>query len=193
METNNGATSGVMRCLTALDIYAANADGALAQLTGGIPQIPEIGVAPLSKIAGPPPAFPGANTLYDWAHGRGTMPVLLAKATTLTVDANDEKAQKKMFDEVDASIKATYGSDLTRLDDRVNKVYREDPARALYNLLWDLLPSGSLATWPAAFFAVPPGGGASPLSVAAKTMEKYRTCYRLDRFRLFGLVHTFLQ
>ena len=196
-ETASGGASGVILCLRALDAYTAHdLGGALAQLRAGISQIPKIDVAPLSGYAGKRPEFPGANGLYTKAHEDGRMPDLLAKATTLTIDANDEKSKKKLFDEANKNIKDTYGSSLTGLD-RVFKMYREDSALALYNLLKDLkdlLPAPAQAIL----------GKPTPsddekklaekaLSPVAKKMEVYRTCYLLDKFRLFGLVRDFLK
>ena len=185
METDHGATSGIMLCLTALDKYTAHGadydpSGALAKLKAGISQIPnikDIKAKPLSDYAGPDP-FPGANGLYDKTHADGKMPDLLARATTRPVDANDAKRKKALFEEANTNIKDTYRYNLAGLDKGVDKVYRDDPARALYQLLKDLLPSWSDKT---------------TADAAAKKMDVYRTCYLLDKSTLFGLVHTFLQ
>lgn len=178
-EWKDTTFGGANRCLAALDKYTAHGadydpSGALALLKAGISYIPGIDQAPLKDYAGTHPPYRGANGLYDQAHADGTMPYILAKATGKPTDKMNDKAKSNLFDDADKSIKETYGDKLADLENRVDKVYRSDPARALYQLLkdvWD--PSKAAAT--------------------AENMEVYRTCYLLDKSRLFGLVHAFLQ
>lgn len=180
-ETATGGASGVIRCLTALDDYTAyNAGLALPQLLAGVPQIPGIDSQPgIPLLPTPPPGLgPMATALYTRADAEGRMPDFLAKATTLSIDGMSDKAKKDLFDAADKSIRTKYGADPASLDTRVNKLYDIVPLRALYNLLSDLYPAWT---------------NQADADAAAKTMELYRTCYLLDKYKFFGLVRTFLQ
>jgi len=111
------------------------------------------------------------------AHNMGKMPELLAKATTNTTERSATKAVDQLFKDVDASITNIFASNPEALDRYVNKEYGHNPARALYSLLntlWGQQPLLGAAT-------------------ALQMMEKYRTCYGLDRDRLFGLVSAHFQ
>jgi hypothetical protein len=181
-ETGNDGLSGIMRCLTALKEYTAHgaeADprDALNQLRSGIDQIPSILTAPLSTIAGPAP-FNGAHNLYIRAHDEGRMPEFLASATQQSVDNMNGHAKAAQFAAALTILKDKYGLTPDSLNERVNKVYDKDPLRALYNLLRDLYPVFT---------------DQASADIAAAKMETYRTCYLIDKNKLFGLVTTFLQ
>ena len=89
----------------------------------------------------------------------------------------NDKAKAALFDAAFKNLKDTYGKDPDSLDERVNKVYDKDPLKALYNLLSDLFPAWNQAS----------------ADAAATKMETYRTCYLIDKNKLFGLAKTFLQ
>jgi hypothetical protein len=120
-------------------------------------------------------ANPDKAKFYRAAQKLGKMPELLA--TARSIESNGPTAVDKLFIEVGDSISAAYKSDPEGLDKYVNKEYFNNPARALYNLLNALLPAWDPAK----------------AKDAAELMEKYRTCYALDRNRLFGLVSAHFQ
>jgi hypothetical protein len=170
--------AGVELCLTALNYYtaptwAAGASAAIDLLVSGVSSLPISTIIAVS----PPVSATTVQLLYRRANDAGKMAGLLATATRLDVEVYGEKQTKALFDDVNKSIRATYRNNVGGLDDGVNKLSAKDPARALYNLLRDLWSS------------VPP----ETPDNAVKTMEKYRTCYLLDKARLFGLVRAFLQ
>jgi hypothetical protein len=172
-----------MRCLTALNEYTAHgaeADprDALNQLLSGIAQIPKIDVSPLLDIAGKGPAFTGAYNLFNRADDGHKMADFLATATQQAVDSMNDKAKAALFDAAFKNLKDRYGKDPDSLDKRVNKVFDKDPLRALYNLLYDLYP-----VWQ----------DPKTADDAAAKMETYRTCYLIDKYKLFCLAKTFLQ
>lgn len=170
--------TGLAACLTALNYYTApgplhGPDEALTLLIAGIDVIPHA-VPPVPDNV----TQPTKVALYARAHAAGKMAEMLATATASQIGVNDEQSKKALFEKVDKSIRDTYKNDLTGLDERVDSIHAKDPARALYNLLNDLRLSLPAPADPA---------------TTAKAMEDYRTCYLLDKGRLFALVHTFLQ
>ena len=176
-----GTPVGLTACLTALNYYtvplpAHGSDEALALLIAGID-----GISPVIPPIPPTVSRSTKAVLYTRAQAAGKMAELLATTTASDIDASEEKRKKGLFDKVDKSIRDTYKNDLTGLDDRVNKIHAKDPARALYNLLNDLLQYSLSLPAPAS------------LADTANTMQDYRTCYLLDKGRLFGLVRTFLE
>lgn len=100
--------------------------------------------------------------LHAIAQELGALPELLATAAKRSIDKNDPKAVAAVFLEADNAITAAYEKDPRSLMDGVSKVSASNRLKALYNLL--------------------------NTSKDAAAMETFRTCYALDRDRLFRLV-----
>jgi hypothetical protein len=168
----NGADSGIMQCLNALDVYTSDqaADSkadALTKLVSG-------------AIANP--KKPTADQLYRKAKN---LQELLATATTISFDENDMRVVNRLFKRADDKIAAVYVTNLNGLDEDVNKVFPADQGRALYSLL-NLYANKSDLN---AYFADPfDPAKRKKAKDAADLMELYRTCYAISRDRFFGLV-----
>lgn len=107
---------------------------------------------------------PDAEKFYRLAQELGKMPELLATATTREIDKSDTKDVETLFADAKGSIADLYTNGPERLYRYVNQVSAYNRARALYNLLeWKKSDTN--------------------------LMETYRTCYALNRDRLFDLVN----
>jgi hypothetical protein len=117
----------------------------------------------LTKAASTIDGAPKADQLYELAKDLGTLSELLATATGISIDKNDSGAVDRLFAEADIGIATAYRSAPKALRDDVSKVSASNRLRALYNLL-------------------------NANSTKPDLMETFRTCYFLDRDRLFRLV-----
>jgi hypothetical protein len=168
----DGSFTAATHCLKALDLYTQ-------EFTSDDPLIP---LKELMSGANPspPPARTATWKFYPLAHRLGRMPDLLATATTLKT--TNSKDVDKLFDEVESSILVLYQSHPEDLYRSVDREYASHPARAFYNLL-------DANARPLKDYTPAQPGARTAAESNAKLLEKYRTCYGLDRDRLFHLIH----
>jgi hypothetical protein len=164
---DHGGYSGLGHCLRALDEYTlpGNPDTALRELISGAPT--------------------SAAPFYRLAQREGTLGDLLATASS-PLDSNNPEAVNGTFSQADAAIAHLYDSNPEVLDSAVNRIAANNRSRALYNLL--RLVADSAGARLDTYVQPATGGVDSAVSNAVQTMEVFRTCYRLDRNRLFALV-----
>jgi hypothetical protein len=158
--------NGNLHCLKALDFFTAKQPdpaAALIELTQG--------------------AQPRQAQYYPSAGTQGTLANLLATASTIFPGP---AAVDGLFAQAATALANTY-SQKDGVDNLYKNVYKEpDQARALFALL-------SIAQKPIVDYGKDPTipMGRKKAVDAAKVMEVYRTCYRIDRARLFSLIRQF--